>query len=78
VVHGVDAVGGDVHVEECGVGVARDVVQFEDAFDRDAAQREVFGELGIVDIEHRQIGAEPMGKNLHGIAAFQCNRRGRP
>ncbi len=41
VVHGVDAVGGDVHLVERAVAGAEIV----DAFDGDAAQREVFGEL---------------------------------
>ena len=50
-VHGVDAVGGDVGVEEGAVGVAGGVVELEDAFDGDAAQGKVFGELVVVDFE---------------------------
>ena len=50
VVHGVDAVGGDVHVEERGFGVAGDVVDLEDAFNGDAAEGEVFGELSVVNV----------------------------
>jgi hypothetical protein len=67
VVHGVDAVGGDVHVEERGFGVAGDVVDLEDAFDGDAAQGQVFGELSVIDVQDREIGAEPFGKDFHDI-----------
>jgi hypothetical protein len=45
VVHGVDAVGGDVHLEEMTVFSAEGV----DAFDGDAAEGEVFGELGVIN-----------------------------
>ena len=51
VVHGVDAVGGDVHLEERAVAGAEIV----DAFDGDAAQGQVFGELGVGDGEIGQI-----------------------
>ena len=44
VVHGIDAVGGDVHLEERAVALA----EIEDAFDGDAAQRQIFGELSVV------------------------------
>ena len=47
VVHGVDAVGGDVHLVERAVACA----EIEDAFDGDAAQGEVFGKLGVADGE---------------------------
>jgi hypothetical protein len=62
VVHGVDAVGGDVHVEERAGGIG----SWEDAFDGDAAEGEVFSELGVVDVERGQVGAEPTGQDLHG------------
>ena len=51
VVHGIDAVGGDVHLEERAVAGA----EIEDAFDGDAAQGQVFGELRVVDGEFGQI-----------------------
>ncbi len=73
-VHGVDAVGGDVHVEERACGVAGGVVELEDAFDSDAAEGEVFGELGVIDVEDGQVGAEPFGEDLHGWARFKCTR----
>ena len=68
VVHGVDAVGGDVHLEEAAVGVAEGVAaEVVDAFDGDAAEGEVVGELAIVDGggEGGQVVAEPAGKDLH-------------
>ncbi len=43
-VHCVDAVGRDVHVEQRAV-----CAEVEDAFDGDATQGEVFGELLVVD-----------------------------
>ena len=46
-VHGIDAVRGDVHLEQRAVVRA----EVEDAFDRDAAQRQIFGELLIGDVE---------------------------
>ena len=76
VVHGVDAVGGDVHVEEGGIGVAGCVVELEDAFDGDAAEGEVFGELGVIDVENGQVEAEPVGENLHGWTVFSVPFRG--
>ena len=65
VVHGVDAVGGDVHLEERAVAGAEIV----DAFDGDAAEGQVFGELGVGDGEIGQITAEPIGQesSLHEI-----------
>ena len=47
VVHGIDAVGGDVHLVEGAVACA----EVEDTFDGDAAEGEVFGELGVADGE---------------------------
>ncbi len=61
VVHGIDAVGGDVHLVERAVTRAK----IEDAFNGDAAQGEIFGELGVVDRKFRQITAKPLGKNFH-------------
>ena len=66
VVHGVDAVGGDVHLEEVAVvlsvGADAEVMH---AFYGDAAQGEVVGELPVIDGEFRQIGAEPGCENFH-------------
>ena len=76
VIHGVDAVGGDVHVEKGGVGVAGGVVELEDAFDGDAAEGEVFGELGVIDFENGQVGAEPVGEDLHGWTVPSVSSRG--
>ena len=53
VVHGVDAVGGDVHVEERTFSVTGCVREREDAFDGDAAEGEVFGELVVIDGKRR-------------------------
>ena len=61
VVHGIDAVGGDVHLEERTVAVAERI----NALDRDAAESQVFGKLGVGDGEFGQIGTEPPGENLH-------------
>jgi len=61
VVHGVDAVGGDVHLEEVTVVWA----EIMDAFDGDAAQGEVVGELPIGDRKCGQIVSEPAGENVH-------------
>lgn len=69
VVHGVDAVGGDVHVEERGFGVAGDVVDLEDAFDGDAAKSKIFGELGVIDVEDWEVGAEPFGEDFHEVSS---------
>ena len=55
VVHGVDTVGGDVHLEEVAVVGAEGV----DAFDGDAAEGEVVGELPVGDRESGQVVAEP-------------------
>ena len=52
VVHGVDAVGGDVHLEEVAVAGTEGV----DAFDGDAAEGEVVGELPIVTGEWADSG----------------------
>ena len=57
VVHGIDAVGGDVHLVERAVACAEIV----DAFDGDAAQGEVFSELGVVD---REFGQDNFGAIL--------------
>ena len=66
VVHGVDAVGGDVHLEEVTVGVAVCVLaEGMNTFDGDAAEGEVFGEGAIVDREGGEKGAEPVGEDLH-------------
>ncbi len=58
VIHGVDAVGGDVHLEERAVAGA----EIEDAFDGDAAKGKVFGELGVGDGEFGEIAPQPFGK----------------
>ena len=61
VIHGVDAVGGDVHFVEGAVAGAERI----DAFDGDAAQGEVLGELGVGRGESREMSAEPLGKYFH-------------
>jgi hypothetical protein len=66
VVHGVDAVGGDVHLEEVAVVWAEIV----DTFYGDATEGEVFGELVIIGRDIGDVGAEPVGKDLHGLASL--------
>ncbi len=61
VVHGVDAVGGDVHLEEVAVVWAEIV----DAFYGDSAEGEVFGELVVIGRDIGDVGAEPSGENIH-------------
>jgi len=61
VVHGIDSVGGDVHLEEVAVTGAKIV----DAFHRDATQGEVFGELTVVCRYSGDVGAQPFGENVH-------------
>ena len=60
-VHGVDAVGGDVHLEQMALG------EGVDAFDGDAAEGEVLGELTVVDGrgEGGEKAAEPVREDLH-------------
>ena len=55
VVHRIHAIGGDVHLEEVPVAGTKIV----HAFDRDAAQGQVFGELAVVDgnVAGRRSGA---------------------
>ena len=65
VVHGVDAVGGDVHFEEVAVGFAIGSAQRVDAFYGDSAEGEVFGELVIIDRDVGDVGAEPGGEDIH-------------
>ena len=65
-IHRVDAVRGDVHLEErttAGRG--------EFAFHGNAAQGEVFGELPVVDRQLGKIGAKPMRKNIQA----NCSRK---
>ena len=62
VIHGVDAVGGDVHLEEGAV-----CVQIEHAFDGDAAESEIIGKMAVSRSEAGEIFAEPGGENLHEI-----------
>jgi hypothetical protein len=61
VVHGVDAVGGDVHLEEMAVVWAEGV----DAFYGDAAEGEVFGEFVIIDRDIGDVGAQPWRDYVH-------------
>ena len=68
-VHGVDAVGGDVHLEEVAVPGAEVV----DALDRDAAQCDVFGELAVVHGDAGNVAAEPFGENVHKEASQQVS-----
>jgi hypothetical protein len=37
-----------------------------DAFDGDATEGEVFGELGVVNGDAGSVGAEPFGEDVHG------------
>ena len=66
-VHRIDAVGGDVHLEEVSIA-GTEVVH---ALHRNATQRQVFGELMIVDRDIRDIGAEPAGQDIHA----NCSRK---
>jgi hypothetical protein len=67
VVHGVDAVGGDVHFEEVAARFAIDAGAEEvDAFDGDAAEGEIVGELPVGDREGGQVVAEPVCEDVHG------------
>ncbi len=70
VVHRVNAVGGDVHLVERAVARA----QIVDAFNGYAAQRQVFGELGVVDGQFRQIGAEPFGQYVHFFLSLSASQ----
>ena len=63
VVHGIYAVGGDVHLEEVAAVWAEGV----DAFYGDSAEGEVFGELVVIDRDVGNVGAEPVGKNVHDV-----------
>ena len=47
--------------------------EVEDAFDGDAAQGEVVGELAIGDVESGQICTQPGGENFHA----NCSRKRR-
>src|SRR3984885_13032577 len=68
VVHGVDAVGGDVHLEEVAVGFSLGGrAEIVDAFYGYAAEGESFGELVIIDRNVGDVGAEPVGENLHDV-----------
>ena len=59
VVHGIDAVGRDVHLK------ARAAGRGEDTFDGNAAQGQVFGELGVGDGKLGKVGAQPLGEDIH-------------
>jgi len=66
VVHGVDAVGGDVHLKEVAVGLSiGGGAEIVNAFYRDAAEGEVFGELVIIDRNVGNVGAEPRSDDVH-------------
>src|ERR1700733_9914095 len=65
VVHGVDAVGGDVHLVEVAVGFSIRGAEGVDAFDGDAAEGEIFGEFVIIDRDVGDVGAQPSGENIH-------------
>ena len=69
-VHGVDAVGGDVHLVEVAVGFSIRGAEGVDAFDGDAAEGEIVGELLIISRNVRDVGAEPGGQNIHGLASL--------
>ena len=65
VVHGVDAVGSDVHLEEGAVRRPVVAAEIVNAFDGDAAEGEVVGELPVGDSEGGQVVAEPLRENVH-------------
>ena len=65
-IHGIDAVGGDVHFEDGAV-----LAEVEDAFNGYAAEGEVVGELAVGNVELWQVFAEPLRKNLHA----NCSRK---
>jgi hypothetical protein len=68
VVHGVDAVGGDVHLEEVPVGLSiGGGAEIVDTFYGDAAEGESFGELVIIDRDVGDVGAQPSGENIHDV-----------
>jgi len=61
VVHRIDPVGGKVHLVERAIAGA----EIEDAFNGNAAQGQVFGELGVRYGELGQIATEPLCEDLH-------------
>jgi hypothetical protein len=63
VVHGIDAVGGDVHLEERTVPRTK----IEDAFDGNAAQGQRLGKFAVGQGEAGHVGTNPLGKNIHKV-----------
>ena len=68
-VHGIDAVGGDVHLEERSVPWTKIV----DAFDGNAAQGQRLGKFTVGQGEAGDVGTNPLGKNIH--AYLNCSRK---
>ena len=67
VVHGVHAVGGDVHFEaRAAAGGGKD------AFYRNAAKGEVFGKLRIVNRQLREIAAQPFRQDVQDSSSIQA------
>jgi len=73
VVHGVDAVGGDVHLVEVAVGFSIRGAEGVDAFYGYAAEGEIFGEFVIIDRDVGDVGAKPSGENIHKLASQQVS-----
>ena len=57
-VHGIHAIGRDLHLEEHGVSPA------DEALNGNAGVREVFGQTNVIDVERDEL-AKPMGRNAH-------------
>src|SRR3984885_2085577 len=62
-VHGIDAVGGDVHLEERTLARTK----IEDTFYGNAAQGQRFGEFAVGQGEAGHVGANPLRKNIHKV-----------
>src|SRR5262249_53676247 len=57
-IHRINAIGGDLHLEERRVAFA------DEPFNRDAGMRQIFGQTCVVDVERDEL-AEPIGRNTH-------------
>src|SRR4051812_24598603 len=60
-VHCVHAVGGDVHLVERAIAIAKRV----NTLHGNTAQRQVLSKLRIIHRQSRQVSAKPFGKNFH-------------
>jgi hypothetical protein len=63
VVHGIDSIGGDVHLEERTLARTK----IEDAFDGNAAQGQRLGKLAVGQGEAGHVGTNPLRKNIHKV-----------